>query len=195
MDKPYPGPLRDEPLAIELHNTLYAVGRKTVDGLADESAANAWLDALAHRLPTAGLPSGPWPSVDELVKLRGAVRAALHAAIEASDQDAAVLEAVNVASARAPSAPTALWRPNGPPEFGETFLSATRADVVVGAFASNAIKLLTGPRREDLRACGAPGCVLLYLKDHPRRAWCSNTCGNRARQARHYDRARRLTGA
>jgi hypothetical protein len=42
-----------------------------------------------------------------------------------------------------------------------------------------------------LRACGAPGCVLMFLKDHPRREWCSNACGNRARQARHYDRTRK----
>jgi predicted RNA-binding Zn ribbon-like protein len=34
----------------------------------------------------------------------------------------------------------------------------------------------------------APGCVLLYVSDHPRRQWCSNACGNRARQARHYRR-------
>ncbi|HEY0690395.1 MAG TPA: CGNR zinc finger domain-containing protein [Kribbella sp.] len=26
------------------------------------------------------------------------------------------------------------------------------------------------------------------MKDHPRREWCSTTCGNRARAARHYAR-------
>ena len=64
-----------------------------------------------------------------------------------------------------------------------------RADVVLAALAGDAIELVTGPRRADLRACGAPGCVLVFLKDHPRREWCSNACGNRARQARHYRRA------
>ena len=61
----------------------------------------------------------------------------------------------------------------------------------LAALAADAIDLLTGPHRADLRACGAPGCVLMFLKDHPRREWCSNACGNRARQARHYARARR----
>jgi predicted RNA-binding Zn ribbon-like protein len=42
--------------------------------------------------------------------------------------------------------------------------------------------------REALRACHALGCVLLFLKDHPRREWWCNACGNRARQARHYAR-------
>ena len=64
-------------------------------------------------------------------------------------------------------------------------------DVALAALAADAIELLTGPERENLRACGAPGCVLIFLKDHPRRTWCSAACGNRARQARHYERSRR----
>ena len=42
--------------------------------------------------------------------------------------------------------------------------------------------------RGELRVCGAPGCVLMFARDHTRREWCSNACGNRARQARHYRR-------
>lgn len=194
MAKRYPGPLRDEPLAIELHNTLYAVGGQAIDGLADQPAADVWLDDLAHRLPQADLPSGAWPTVAEVVALREVVGAALHAAVDAGAQDPVALEAINAASARAASAPMARWRPDAHPELGTTFVTATRADVVLGAFAADAVELLTGPRWEDLRACGAPGCVLLYLKNHPRRAWCSNACGNRARQARHYQRARRTGG-
>ncbi|HVT68684.1 MAG TPA: CGNR zinc finger domain-containing protein, partial [Trebonia sp.] len=41
-----------------------------------------------------------------------------------------------------------------------------------------------------LRACHAPGCVLYFLKTHPRREWCSVACGNRARAARHYQSVR-----
>ena len=190
MPKRYPGPLRDEPLSIELHNTLYATAGQAIDGLADQSAADLWLGELAHRLSQPDLPSGAWPAVAEIVALRETVRLALHAAIEAGPQDPAALEAINAASARAASAPMARWRPNAPPEPGKTFISPTRADVVLGALAADAIELLTGPRRDDLRTCGAPGCVLLYLKNHPRRAWCSNACGNRARQARHYQRVR-----
>jgi predicted RNA-binding Zn ribbon-like protein len=35
-----------------------------------------------------------------------------------------------------------------------------------------------------------PNCVLFFIKDHPRREWCSPGCGNRARVAHHYDRHR-----
>jgi predicted RNA-binding Zn ribbon-like protein len=185
MSSSYPGPLRDEPLAIELHNTLYAVGGNGFDGLAD--ACDAWLEGLADRLP--GGPGAP-PARHELIALRHAVRSTLHSAVDGSPQDAAAVRALNDASARAPSSPAAQWRA-GDVVAAIDHRAASRADIVIAALAADAIGLITGPRRADLRACGAPGCVLMFLKDHPRREWCSNACGNRARQARHYQRARR----
>ena len=184
----YMGPIRDEPLAIELHNTLYASGGKAVDGLASEASARAWLDALADRLPTRG--AGSQPTRAELAAVRDAVRHALHAVLDGKDAARESLDAMNRASARAPRSPAARWRRAAPPLAETNYHGATRADIVLAALAADAIELLTGPRRADLRACGAPGCVLLFLKDHPRKEWCSAACGNRARQARHYARTR-----
>jgi predicted RNA-binding Zn ribbon-like protein len=187
----YAGPLREEPLSIELNNTLYAVAGTVVDGLADRASAEAWLEGLAERLPGAGDRSPRWPVPDELVALREAVRAALHAAVDGSAHDVATLEAINQASARAPTSPSAAWQLDADPVAATNYHGACRADIVISALAADAIDLLTGPRRRDLRVCGAPGCVLMFLKDHPRRGWCCSACGNRARQARHYRRARR----
>ncbi|MFJ9951114.1 CGNR zinc finger domain-containing protein [Kitasatospora sp. NPDC091207] len=36
-----------------------------------------------------------------------------------------------------------------------------------------------------MRACPAPGCILFFLQQHARRAWCSTACGTRVRVARH----------
>lgn len=58
----------------------------------------------------------------------------------------------------------------------------------VAAIAEEAVALFAGPDRLLLRACRAPGCVLYFVRNHPRRAWCSDGCGNRARVARHYQR-------
>jgi predicted RNA-binding Zn ribbon-like protein len=185
----YPGPLRDEPLAIELHNTVYAAHGSLIDGLADAAMAAAWLDGLDARLPEGG-GGRRRPDLTELVALRTAVRDALQSAVAGTPIAPATLEAINRASARAPRSPVAVWQPHGHPVAATDVHGATRADVVLAALAADAVDLLTGPRREDLRACGAPGCVLMFLKDHPRREWCSNACGNRARQARHYRRAR-----
>ncbi len=185
MAPAYRGPLRQERLAIELHNTLYAANGSLVDGLAD---AGDWLGALGARLPER---AGDWPSAGDLVELRRAVRDALHAAVDRPAPERAALEVINTACARAPRSPIAIWRPDGDTVAATDYHGASRADVVLAAFAADTIDLLTGPHRADLRVCGAPGCVLMFLRDHPRREWCSNACGNRARQARHYQRARR----
>lgn len=185
---PYGGPLRDEPLAVELHNTIYIAAGEELDGLATTASARAWLTALGARLPVDGI-AGRWPVVQELTALREHVRRALQAAAAGNDQDPKTIAAINATSARAPRAPVARWTGGGVLQPATRFM-ANRADVTLGVLAGETVALLTGPDRAALRVCGAPGCVLVYLKDHPRRAWCSNACGNRARQSRHYHRTR-----
>jgi predicted RNA-binding Zn ribbon-like protein len=189
----YVGPLRREPIAVELHNTLYAVKGLIVDGLADEASAAAWIDGLDSRLPVAARGSARGPTAQELVALRGAVRELLRVAVNGGRPPASALAAINAASAGAPRSPVVRWPSGADPVAGIDRHGASYADIVLGALAADAIGLLAGPRRADLRTCGAPGCVLMFLKDHPRREWCSNACGNRARQARHYHRSRPTT--
>ena len=186
----YRGPLRNEPLAIELHNTLFAGQGEPFDGLAEPASAASWLHGVRDRLPTSG--TGRDPSPDELVALRHVVRKALHAAIENRAPSRATVDALNQASARAPHSTAARWRQSVLPERTIRYHSTRRSDIVVSAIAANAIELITGPSRDELKACGTPGCVLVFLKQHPRQEWCSDACGNRARQARHYRRVHGL---
>jgi predicted RNA-binding Zn ribbon-like protein len=58
--------------------------------------------------------------------------------------------------------------------------------LAVARLAAQAVNLLARP--STLGACEAPGCVRYFVRDHPRRGWCSAACGNRARVARHYRR-------
>jgi predicted RNA-binding Zn ribbon-like protein len=186
VSEPYAGPVRDEPLAVELHNTLYASGGGLVDGLADRASCDAWLTALDRRLPPGGTRGDPRPA--ELIALRHAVREAFHSLFEGRLPPRTSIEAINRSSTRAPRAAIARWRRDAPPASGWDFGEASRADVVLSALAADAIDLVTGPNRASLRVCGAPGCVLAFVKRHPRREWCSTACGNRVRQARHYRR-------
>ena len=188
MPSEYSGPLRSEPLAIELHNTLYASRGRAIDGLVDPDGPKTWLTAIGKRLPAGG--TGEDPSLEEMVELRAAVRAGLHAVVDGRPPPRAAIETLNHASARAPRSAAARWRRTAAALWEPRVHTDDRADVVVAAFAADAIELITGARRDAIRACGAPGCVLIFLKDHPRRAWCSDACGNRARQARHYERTR-----
>jgi predicted RNA-binding Zn ribbon-like protein len=190
MKSAYPGPLRREPLAVELHNTRYAIRSDVVDGLESADGLRAWLAAIADRLPPSAREADPG-RLQEFVDLREAVADLLHAALEGKPPPATALEAVNSAAGRAPVSPVAVVDERGRFQGEARFHEADATDVALATLASDAIELLTGPDRSELRACGAPGCVLMFLKDHPRRTWCSAVCGNRARQARHYERARR----
>lgn len=190
MEAPYLGPVRHEPLAVELHNTLYADRGDLIDGLETPEHLRAWIDAIAHRLPA---PAGEIDAErrPEFLALRGAVREALHGAVEGRPVPAAALEALNEAAARAPVSPRAVEQPDGELLMEARYHAADATDIALAAIAADAIELLSGPAREALRTCTAPRCVLMFSKDHPRRTWCSAACGNRARQARHYERARR----
>ena len=65
-----------------------------------------------------------------------------------------------------------------------------RAEQILGAIADAAIDLLTGPDRERIKVCPAPSCGMFYLAGKGDQQWCSASCGNRARVARHYLRSR-----
>jgi predicted RNA-binding Zn ribbon-like protein len=184
----YQGPVREEPLAIELYNTIYVSDGIVIDGLAEPISAATWVAALRQRLPSGGV--GSEPNQAELTALRDVVRDVLRATVEQRTPSRVGIEGLNAASARAPSSAAARWRRSGNPQAIVRFHSDRRADIVISAIAADAIDLVTGPARTELRSCGAPGCVLIFLKDHPRREWCSGACGNRARQARHYWRTR-----
>lgn len=183
----YPGPLRDEPLSIELYNTCYATAQGVQDGLAAEGSAAAWLRGVAGRLPAGGAGR---VGHDALLELRAPVRAALTAVAQGSEPGPEAIAALNAASARAPSFLTARNTAEGRLVSRLDPGAAGREDIVLAALARDAIALICGDR-DAVRACGAPGCVLLYRKSHPRQSWCSAACGNRARQARHYRRSRR----
>jgi predicted RNA-binding Zn ribbon-like protein len=153
---------------------------------------------LARWLTGAGLTTAELPvtaaDLHAAVGLRDALRrlAALMtddtrpAAQSAQPDIEAAVGVVNRAAAHAPRAALQVSdsglsrRP--PPAPADT-------GTALALVAAEAVELLTGPDTV-LNACHAPGCVLYFVRDHPRREWCSTACGNRARAARHYRRHR-----
>lgn len=189
-------PFRDEPLAVELANTVYAVRGVPVDGLGDADQLAAWLAANADQLGTAGTRrprrrqalSGD--DVAIFRTLRGAIRHLFDAVLAAEAPSPAAIRVLNEIRARGPGYERLVWPAGGEPTAEPVIAAASFADTAAAAVAVDAISLLAGPRQERLRRCGAPGCVLFFVKDHPRRAWCSAACGNRARLARFRQRHR-----
>lgn len=184
--------LPDEPLPVRFMNTIWADTSGVHDVLDSPGALDAWLAATVDHGDDLGA-TGPHEFVDALLlrdalrRLAGLVtedsREAAHAPV---DLEAAVA-AVNAAAAAAPQ--VHLMVRDGHLA-AEEVASGSAIGTALASIAREAIDLLTGPAAGRLRACYAPGCVLYFVKSHPRREWCSDGCGNRVRAARHYRRTK-----
>jgi hypothetical protein len=211
------GILPGEPLPVRLMNTIWADRRGVRhDSLVTVPELAAWLDAtdliagstqveagdlaqarllrdtlrLLAGVATAGrLEAGGEGAMTAGTSAAAEVEGAVTADSTAPDEaDISVaVAAVNAIAAAGHSAPRIGARG------GRLIADVTPAGAPVAAALSvvavQAIGLLTDPD-SPLRACHAPGCVLYFVRDHPRREWCSAACGNRARAARHYRRHR-----
>ncbi|MFL4473700.1 CGNR zinc finger domain-containing protein [Paeniglutamicibacter sp. MACA_103] len=179
-------PLLRDALALDLANTHYAVRGKAAEGLRSAADLDAWLHALMPELAAGGGVGDPGQrDLERFLALRSAVRgvsATLVSGEPVSPGDAA---AVNAAAQAAPSCPQLELGPDGTLAAGE-LTAAPVLDVALAALAADAVGLFTGERAARLRACQAPGCPLFFLKDHPRREWCSPACGARVRSSRAY---------
>jgi predicted RNA-binding Zn ribbon-like protein len=185
--------------ALALVNSRRNEPAGPIDELASPAAMRAWL--ADHGLQTTSSPFAPagneGRAADErdddaalaaMRALRDAVRELLVARIDGRAPDPVAVETVNAAAAAAPTVRRLTWT-DAPLEARDHVGTggATRARALL---ADDAIDLVTGPDHAALRACAAPGCVRLLLKDHPRRHWCSTRCGDRVRASRYYHRHR-----
>jgi predicted RNA-binding Zn ribbon-like protein len=189
---PRPFPLLGEPLAIDLVNTVAAVGPNgaLVDLIATQDGLRAWIDAESERLNTD--PTTTDALLREparLVALREALRQLFRAVRRNEPPDPEAIALVNAASAGAPFYPVLDWPSDGPPRALLRDEAHRLAALPLATIARSGIDLLAGEQRHLVRACEGSSCVLLFLATNPRRHWCSPaTCGNRARVARHYQR-------
>jgi predicted RNA-binding Zn ribbon-like protein len=190
--------LPGEPLPVRLMNTVWADRSGVYDALTTTGDLRAWL-AATH--PGLDQPDPGPGDLDRFRALRDALRrlAALvtgDTRIAAASATAGVVQAVaevNRAAAQAPPWPELVY--HGGDLHAAAGGGATPARRALSSIASQAVGLLTGLDGITLRACYAPGCVLYFVRDHPRREWCSAACGNRVRAARHYQRHRHGEGA
>lgn len=194
-------PVRGEPVAVELMNTVWADREGIHDALATAAGATAWLDEVRDRLPVVRPTRGPLrrsltaTEAADLRRLRDALRrVAAHVTDDprpVGDGDRAALaldDAVATINDAVVELPARLLRRDHAVVQADR-RSSSLAAAWTGAFASDAVPLLAGDHESGaLRACLAPACVLYFVQDHPRREWCSPACGNRARVARHYER-------
>lgn len=190
--------LPDEPVAVRLMNTIWADRAGLHDAITTPTEAADWLAATGL---LEGSPHIAAPDLATLRELRDACRAIaasvtddrrpIAAERSAADRDAAI-DLVNRTAAASPPVPQ--LRDRGGRLEIRTAAAGSPVVTALARAAADAIEVFAHDGEEHLRACYAPGCVLYFVRQHPRRAWCSPGCGNRARVARHYDRHRAERG-
>lgn len=156
---------------------MFAVRGRPTEGLESAHSLAEWL-----RDKEFSVNEVTRRDVDAARTLRAAIRDIAAAVTDARAWDVQAVATVNAYAASAPRwrelatepEPQVNWRSSGGP-----------VDAALGVIADDAIGIFGGASREDLRACPGPNCILYFLTDG-RREWCSKTCGNRARAARHY---------
>ncbi|OXM64853.1 CGNR zinc finger domain-containing protein [Amycolatopsis vastitatis] len=171
-------PGEDSSPALALVNTWRLSTAGEVDELAEPGDATEWL--RRHGLPAVTL--GP-DDLSRLATLRTAVRELLAALAEERSPDTTAVATVNAAARADTVAPQLSW-PAGPRREWHSTRPDT-LDEAVASLARDAIDVVSGDLGRLVRPCEAHGCVRFFLREHARRRWCSTTCGDRVRAARH----------
>jgi predicted RNA-binding Zn ribbon-like protein len=171
-----PRPLPDEPLALDLLNTVRMVDGAPDDLLATNEGLAAWLGALGLSVKPRGLVRSV------LVETRDAIRGFL---TDPSDRWAR--KTLNTVLGRGSLRVT--LGSEGRPMRSVWVDDAAYQPAVFAAY--NLVDLLDASP-ERIRTCEHPNCILWFLDTsrNGTRRWCSMArCGNRAKAQRHYSRS------
>ncbi|MBC7596304.1 MAG: ABATE domain-containing protein [Kineosporiaceae bacterium] len=188
--------LPEEPTPVRLMATIWADTGGLHDDFASPADLDAWLDAVGVDREGVGATQQEFESAR---RLRDSVRRlAAHVTSDERPAAASAVTSVQDATSAVNEAADGRTTPRLRLNEGHLELAAGSAGSAVigglGEVASDAQHLLV-ENGSQLRACYAPGCVLYFVKTHPRREWCSVACGNRARAARHYQSVRSARGS
>jgi predicted RNA-binding Zn ribbon-like protein len=169
-------PLLGEPLGLDLLNTVWNNRGTPWDMLADLEGTRQWLGE-------AGLDQ---PATEPVRRALLTARDVIRAHVDAPDSGSA-RAALNEVLGWGHSWP--VLGPDGP---GSTTALDDPARAAGWAAAVNYLELLARDATR-VRHCAHPDCVLYFYDTSPKRGrrWCSMAgCGNRAKAARHYARAK-----
>jgi predicted RNA-binding Zn ribbon-like protein len=184
--------LPEESVPVRLMSTVWADAAGTHDDFGKPADVDAWLEAVG--VPLAGAHAED-PELTDVLRLRDAVRQlAAHVTGDTRNTATSAMTGVDEAIATLNEAAGYVAGLRLANQGGQLRLeqdgSVSRVKAALAEVAEQSIYLLGGGEAHKLRACYAPGCVLYFVKSHPRREWCSVACGNRVRAARHYQRVR-----
>ena len=170
--------------ALDFINTQVIRRGEVVDLLQSESDLNRWAQeagrSLEHELDQEDMAKAKI--------LRSALAKLFRAVIEGTSVTDQSLDIVNRHLSE--HAPHEILNVNDSDQFElKTDTSALNLTTLLAEIAHEAAQLLASPQVSHIKRCGNRDCILLFLDTSrsKKRRWCSmDTCGNRAKAARHY---------
>ncbi len=178
-----------EPIvAVDLINTVAPPGSPTgEDLLSADRDAEAW-----WRMQRARVPDGDLPDIRALRRLRSALRELIEALVDVRPVPQAAVSDLNFFMQSAPTSTRLLLTGTGlrvQTQWHREYGGNPRLAFI----AVQAAEFLSDPAQViRLRRCANRACLMIFIAVNPRRSWCApGVCGNRARVARHYQRAGR----
>ncbi|WP_210750078.1 ABATE domain-containing protein [Nocardia gamkensis] len=180
-------PGAEQYLALDFADSAYALpGGHFIDLLGTPASTNRWLAERGLAPADAGVQE---MCATQLRALREHIRALFAARVARRPALPAALAAVNDALSRTPTAPLLKWDDTNGPYRAAVCPPNEILDRALATLAADAADLLTGSDADFLTTCDSIPCNR-YLIRHGRRHWCSTRCGDRARAARAYARAK-----
>jgi predicted RNA-binding Zn ribbon-like protein len=174
-------------VAVDLINTVASPGSaRGEDLLSADRGAEVW-----WRIEGARVPGGDLPDIRALRRLRSALRDLIEALVDNRPVPQVTVSDLNFFMQSAPASTRLQLTATGlraethwHREFG--------GNPRLAFIAAQAAEFLSDPSKVSrLRRCANPVCSMIFVAVNPQRSWCApGVCGNRARVARHYRRAR-----
>jgi predicted RNA-binding Zn ribbon-like protein len=178
-----PAPGEDVSVALALINSLTSGPAGPADQLATPVEVARWFRASGLGSVTAGHVSPA--DVAALAELRTAIRELFTAAADEREPDVTAVSLINADARLVLGAPALRWSAGPPQQRWQAEQPDTAANALA-LIARDAIEIVCGPLGPVIHHCEAHGCARIFFRTHGRRRWCSNTCGDRVRVARHY---------
>jgi predicted RNA-binding Zn ribbon-like protein len=177
-----------EPLAMDFANTLHRRGMVHIDHLRTGEDVASWADVEAPRVPRVSARAAQ-ARLDEVRTVRDDVRAILQATLDGERLPARATARLN---ARARALPLVGQLGARAGELHTTpAMRAGAIDELLARVATAAIELVGSGGADAVRFCDAPSCGCFFAPDRSNQVWCDDSCGTRARVARHAANTRR----
>jgi len=172
-----------EPLAMDFANTIHRRGMVDMDHLMTGRDVASW---CAHeppgRVPRVSARAAA-PRMEDIRELRDDVHAVLRATVDGTALPGAAVARINARARALPIVAQIGDRPGNRREAPSTRSGAV--DELLARVSADAIEIVATGGPDAVRFCDAPSCGGFFAPERANQRWCDDSCGTRARVARH----------